>query len=285
MRMPRTMAALLKSEPNFEENMHSVLGLKPEIVSYWIAKSGGLVLESTNLCESSNGDFIVKFTYKLANQSVGKVRQNVNNKENPTKSHPISPDMPAKVKSAKKKSPSRRRRDRERFRKWLERKKEKRTQEVLNSATVSTPSPSRSPKTRPSPVMSPPEIPGPSQPPVGTDSDAANTLSDQVTPDQSEPEAPSKEPCKCKDCERFTIDQEPYADLKQQCEWALCDITAADMVLRNCTRCYMAAYCSREHQKEDWYIHKDVCNAEDGAHCRQETEDWRRWKAEAHHHQ
>ncbi len=59
--MPRKMAAqILKSEPNFEQNMHSVLGLKPEIVSYWTAKCGGLVLDSTNLCERSNGDFIVK---------------------------------------------------------------------------------------------------------------------------------------------------------------------------------------------------------------------------------
>ena len=149
----------------------------------------------------------------------------------------------------------------------------------------------------PSPVTPPPANPGPDQPAKATETVSPNSAEtapkpvESVAPESAVPEPASHEPtplpkaqCDCKDCARFTPDQEPYSGFKQQCEWAMCDITAAQMALKNCTRCYLAAYCCREHQRLDWSIHKDVCIAEDAAKIPQQIEEWRRWKAEAHHH-
>ncbi len=276
-------AALLNSEPDFDKNMLSILGLKPETVSYWTAKCGGLVLDSTNLCESSNGDFIVKFTYKLGkiqNQSVGKVRQNVNNNENTTKSQSVPPGKTTKV---KRKFSSRRKRDRERFRRWLEKKKERKIREALNTAIVSTP-PSSPKMSNPSPLenLGPPNA-EPPEPPVAS----VSTVTEPVIPDQPAEPAVTPDPAKphhCSDCERFKLDEEPYADMKYRCEFAICDKTASEVDLKTCTRCYRVAYCSKDHQREDWYLHKQVCSAEHGAEIRKTVEDWQRWKGEPHHH-
>ncbi len=269
------MAAHSILEQHFEKLIHQNLGLKPDFLDYWSAKCSHYVLDSSGLCEDSSG-FTITLSYKIANSG---------SSNSPNLNPQQATSEPENSPRKKKKSPSMKRWDKERFRTWLAKKKLKKTQKVLNTAIIEDTLPSDTQPASSSPTTTvtvpPPPTSGPLQSPVTP----TPVVSEPVAPAPSDPVTPVKEPCKCADCERFTLDEEPYADLKQNCEWALCDVTAGDMVLRNCTRCYLVAYCSREHQKEDWYLHKEVCCAEDGVKCRQEIEEWRRWKAEAHHHQ
>ncbi len=192
----------------------------------------------------------------------------------------------------KKKSPSRRKRDRDRFRKWLERKKIRKAQVLVNTATVSSPVASPVNTDSPSPARTSPPSPGPPEPVPNTTVSNATVASDPleseqpaVSPVPVTPVSPTTERCRCKNCQEFNVDEEPYADLKIQCEFTLCDLTSADTELKTCTRCSLVAYCSKEHQREDWRLHKQVCDAEDGIEIRKTIEEWRRWKAEPHHHQ
>ncbi len=273
------MAAHSILEQHFEKLTHQKLGLKPDFLDYWMTKCSHYVLDSSRLCEDSSG-FTITLSYKI---------ENFGNSNSPNLNSQQASSGCENSPKRKKKSPSTKKRDIERFRTWLANKKLKKTQKVLNTAIIEDTLPSDTQPASSSPTpMPPPPYQGPLQSPTSAPVPVTPEPADMdpVAPESAAPEpTPVKEPCKCADCERFTFDEEPYADFKQHCEWALCDVTAGDMVLRNCTRCYLVVYCSREHQKEDWYLHKEVCCAEDGVKCRQEIEEWQRWKAEAHHHQ
>ena len=43
-----------------------------------------------------------------------------------------------------------------------------------------------------------------------------------------------------------------------------CRICGKTEEIRRCGRCRVVGYCGKEHQKEDWEIHKKVCVSKDG---------------------
>ena len=239
---------LQKMDANFEnwKTLAENLGFTPDFLMFIKSKVGQQkLLCSTNFCEDFNGSVTITLEYKSPSKS-GK---------NSNAGKPLN---------KKHKTPSQRRRDRERFRKWLEKKKKRGKPDILNQAVISTP-----PKSSPEPAM-----------PV---SPTVSQTSQSPPPDPPDsPASPVRvsNPCYCA---RFDPDKEPFSDYKYFCGFPDCELNADRINLKTCTQCRMVAYCSREHQSGDWPNHKEICHPEEGEHVMERIDQWKQWKAGMHH--
>ncbi len=193
-------------------------------------------------------------------QSVGKKSE--------TKKNSNHHDQPPFGAGKKRKSPSHRRRDRERFRKFLENKKSaaklKTNSKQIPKSEEPVPTQCPAPVDVSIAVGEPPTVTvtSPLEPLVRP---AQNTSHD-TSSSQSDTSS-DEEPCTCENCEEFkdNCDKEPYSDLKDACEWILCRKLATETDLKTCTRCNMVAYCSKKCQARDWSVHKDYCKQVDAS--------------------
>ncbi len=168
----------------------------------------------------------------------------------------------------KKKAPSRIRRDRERFRAWIERRKQKpRNTSPVKNRTVSKephfvqctpPSNATIRVCRPQsvtignfPTVTRPPEPDPIVIPVQSDS----------------------HPCICELCSQFE-DVDPIRKYHQTCD--NCGKPASnEQPLKPCARCLSLAYCGKECQTLAWKSkHKQECTKEIGAQVRAVKEAW-----------
>ncbi len=260
------------------------LGCTPGFACYLTETVSGLELESQIIKEKAGGTVCIVLTYHV-----------VNNKENasglPLGRHLGSNATKSKpVPSAKKKSPSRRRRDRKRFHEFLERKKQRKINHVASSnnqesvslqesvsksSTAAVPS---SPVQRTPPIdthvtIEVPEsitvateiVPDPSAAVVPSPQSGPEepTTAQEISPERGpEPESPVKR-CICSVCRDF-VDTDPLLSYHATCDNCGTPNTA-DNPLKPCARCMFRAYCSKVCQKSAWKAHhKAACSVEGG---------------------
>ncbi len=272
------MAAHLNSQQHFGENKHDILGLKPDIVDYLTSKCRRYVLESSCLLENHCG---ITLTLKYITENSGK---NLNKEKNGAKP-PVS-------QLKKRKSPSRRKRDRERlisFRKRkLDLKNKRQTPNVPQcsppqdetitvpnhtSLTVLDPPAVTSPLVT---VLDPPSVTLPPQLP----SQVPKTPVDvPKSPNTVEPLTTSKATgvyCLCDVCNRFNTkgsDTDPISEQHVACN--KCGKLATFMEpLKPCSRCVICAYCSKDCQRAHWPDHKPHCKKETGVQARELRAKW-----------
>ncbi len=243
---------------NFEEwkTLATNLGLTPDLLKFLNSKVvNQKVLQSTNVLDNVDGSVTIALHFNSVSNS-SKISQHKGNFNFGTKTQ------------KRHKTPSQKRRDRARFRTWLEKKKEKRVQRALNTGIIITPPREQSPQHE-SPLPSP----GPSEP--------VNSADSPPPRDPSPP--PAADVSRYCYCKYFHADKEPFSEVKQVCGFERCDLTTEQVKLRACTRCLMVAYCSRDHQKQDWNLqHKDECDPYNGEAVMEEVRSWRQWKDGLH---
>ncbi len=205
-------------------------------------------------------------------------------------------------KSQKKKSPSRRRRDKARFHAFLERKRLSKARKahsaqppeekpcnppqvvpIIPSARIVTPAPD--PEVLPT---SPPELPpSPHSDSWITDSEGESPLVDispepvpkalsdlesqpNTSPTNAQPTVGS--PCNCLAC---SCPVEPFelADLYEECSVCFLSAEEAPNGLKPCARCLSSVYCSKKCQIQDWKEHKQMCTEEIGVRVRKAREE------------
>ena len=179
-------------------------------------------------------------------------------------------------KTKKKKSPSRQKRDRERFRKFLEKKRERKkgsfsarqsSEETLEATQLSRPVSDFSPHVQ----FSPPEdvtvaVPEPStvclssldtqsaaywcnpSPTVTLSGPAqmTDTLQTNVTPEETEVM------CECFACAKLRTIKDPRDGYYKACAYCKLPASEVENSLKPCSRCLYVAYCSRDCQSKDW---------------------------------
>ena len=229
------------------------LGLTPDLLKFLHSKVGNQnTLQSTNLVDNFDGSVTITLQFRPSSNKSSDSQNKENTKvgAKPLKKH---------------KTPSQRRRDHARFRKWLERKKERKVQNALNTGIVITPPKKQSPPPRPAtPTSDPSEPVNPTPDPPDDTAGSWAELSSY---------------CYCK---YFSANREPFSELKQVCALEGCDLTTDQVKLKACTRCLKVAYCSRGHQKQDWTEHKEECDPYDGEAVMEEVRSWRQWKDGLH---
>ncbi len=277
-------------------NLAKILGLSPEFATYLEQEVRGKRLES-KLIQESGQKLSITFTFGNKNQ-------------NQIDHDQLSRQTPTSQKKTKKKSPSRLRRDRERFKKYLERKKQHKQQlsrhkpELnLNSNLPQCPPPPDELVTTPcGPEFVLTTSPPPELPPASSD-DSWITVSDnspldrpsrpsELSPHSSSPacvpppspdtlgsdrqspttEIPSRNECICDLCLRFN-NTDPMKQYHLECGQCGTPATEAHP-LKPCSKCMMCAYCNKECQRKAWPIHKLGCDEAFGIKAREMRSTW-----------
>ncbi len=253
------------------------------------------VFKSSQIKLDRSGSFTITLEYSLTEDIVSKSgkRREIPQKGGKSGFCDFSATHPTRKHH---KTPSRRRRDRARFRAFLERKKQKKQQ---ISATNSVPQTSNSQPKEPMPqqgspsseesvtVSSPilhtvPTITTTSPPPElpsSSSDDSWITVSDD-TPLESptQPSATPAEPIPVPPQPQASVQhpypfktvQERFAELYTNC--GHCQLPSGDCLggLKPCSRCLCRAYCSKECQRNDWKQgHKQYCSEEQGDKVRE----------------
>ncbi len=257
----------------------------PEIIArgifleYVAEKINGKDLQSTCIQEKTGGRISVILTYQVPqhvsddhDKTHAVARRHVGNRSNFNVSSPYRLN---KSGSKKHKTPSRRKRDRERFHAFVERKKaRKRNQKSHDSAELCSPK-TVSRVTSPVPVsveVSPTatvthEEPAQVSPTVSVTPQEETAGAHETSTDSvSEPESPLTL-CICSVCKHFD-DTDPLLAYYETCDNCGTPNTE-DHPLKPCSRCRFRAYCTKECQKIAWRAHhKAVCTTELGEQAR-----------------
>ena len=167
-----------------------------------------------------------------------------------------------KTQKHKRKSPSRQRRDRERLRSFLERKKSKSND---NIRPVQCSPPVEISVT----VPDPPTVTLPSQPPsTAPRTPVVDFPVESITKYNSYA-------CVCEICKRFNVcDTDPISLQHKEC--GNCGKPGTLMEpLKPCSRCIICAYCSKKCQTVAWPKHKASCSKKTGDEAKELREKWR----------
>ena len=284
-------------------NLPKILGFTPEFNGYFEALIHGKDL--VNKCVKENGG-IITFTFTFSDQEKVKHDKHVHNGGktsknggNTTIKQHGSPD----TQKHKKKSPFRRRRDRARLHKFLEKKKHQRQLRSAQPESLTLPqcAPPREQSIQVShsqPLVlatsPPPELPTESsgddswitvsevELPAKDPSDPVAPLQESTKPVEPMPEPnqdiPSKpqansftqSPCRCPFCTPVVLTMNPD-ELYEECYYCHLSRCEAPNGLKPCSRCLSSAYCSKECQKHDWKKgdHKSMCSEQLGARVRE----------------
>ena len=227
------------------------------IVSRTIMEFDGKTLLSFTFCDKKPA----KFSRQQRNGGkTAKVSQN-------TKNQPASPTV-------KRKSPSRRKRDRERFRVFLAKKKQAK-QEARKVQDANPPVQCTPPSEVLDTVPEPPTVNLSPQPP----SQEARAPVEDSPESSTEPlttQKPAGAYCLCDVCNRFNTkgsDTDPITEQHTACN--KCGKPATFMEpLKPCSRCIICAYCSKDCQTADWSNHKQHCKKETGDQAKELRAKW-----------
>ncbi len=244
-----TFDSSIMMPPSFlaEENFAKNLGISLDLWKLLQARIEDKKLKASVVKETGSGSFSITLEYepcRTENISVnGGKRTIVGSRQTSSVSH-VKP-APTTF-SPKKKSPSRRRRDRERFRKFLEQKK-KRKQTAKSPQQPQDSQLSLNSNTPHQPTVTPPQ----SRRPL---SDTACKEVEQILSSPS-PEnfcGPFLEKhyddCACAACTSepsYDTMANVFCDLRNCCSWCgapPCDVAGG---LKKCTQCKCVAYCSK----------------------------------------
>ncbi len=241
------------------DNLNDILGFSPGFIKYLDELLSGMCLESKFIKDS--GMPHRKVTISLTFSVGGKTTIGGSRRRQPLAGKASSPETTRKPHTPKKKTPSRIRRDRERFRQFVEKKK-------LNKKSVSKP---RS--------QSKPDFPVQCQPPpdieISLPRPSSVTLASQTTVKlPPKPETAPPRTCVCDVCRTF-VDKLPFKEeLYRECH-NCGKPNSEDAPLKPCAKCLGRAYCSKECQREAWKgVHKGECDKTLGDQIRGVRESW-----------
>ncbi len=232
------------------------LQLTESFCGYVAEKVDGKLLANCSIKEGAGGSIFVGITYHVVGNKELSRRHLASGstskrKEATTKTqHSTQP----RTFNTKKKTPSRIRRDRERFRRFVDRK-------TLLKKSVSKPV---------SPVVQcppPPDI-------VITQSVTPPSLTLPKPPSVAPPSRPETvPPCNCDIC-RIFVDKLPFKDLYEVCD-SCGKPNTEELTLRPCAQCLSTAYCCRQCQREAWKSkHKPICDKDTGVKIKRARETW-----------
>ncbi len=249
---------ILKMAATFDftgTNLGEKLQLNREFCLFIASKIGERSLEESGFKLRQNGDLTVTLSYKLTKVNSTGHQRTTNSATSPSKSHCQINKHPV---SSKKKTPSRRRRDRERFRAFLERKKQRKSLQV--TTPVSDPVQCSPPNEVTVTVCDPPTVT------FGEPPTAPTPAEPTVTP-----------PCTCDVCSVFQ-DIMPFQEEYTACH--NCGKAATEeSPLKPCAQCLARAYCTRECQRQAWKAkHKRECDAKLGEQIRRARKTWNNCK-------
>ncbi len=286
-----------------EKKISDFLQISQEYCSLLALQLKNRQIGLSTITETRSGSLKITLEYhlivdKISNQKSPDSRHFGNDKHHASTSKARTP--------VKRKSPSRRKRDRERFRKFLERKREKKAGKTVSRDLPNTSIP---PPVQPSDLATASNATAPNQCPPPPDS-SVTPVSPSVPIDTSHPtaESPPSEvshslaigssdssDSDSPDSDSGSETQDSPADMQDVCNCGYCSPTIAEVInfdplnmfiqcsyceghvsqfprgLKQCSKCLSVAYCSRVCQSKDWKEggHKADCCEEKAALIRQ----------------
>ncbi len=286
-----------------DENFAKKLQLEcPNFCGFVMEKVNGKRLSTYVLKEKGDGTVSVILTYHVVKNKDQPLRRHLENKSSFTKNRSVSQKCDQTTAPIrKKKSPSRRRRDKARFREFLEKKRLLKNRKTdldakteispQNGVSISGPIAQCTP---PDDVEIPLEVPDtvtvtaqvPQEPAITPETDPV--IDRESAPAVSSPVSSPVQTCICSVCQPF-VDKDPLVGYYAACD--NCDApNTEEQPLKPCARCLFRAYCSKKCQKAAWRAHhKEFCTVEAGETAKllrstwnNSREIWLRHKLEPH---
>ena len=177
---------------------------------------------------------------------------------------------PPSTPPGKKKTPSQRRRDRERFRAWLVRRKSLQVQKTRNTSPDENKPVSSENYVQCSPPL---EATVRVAQPKSVTISGPTSVTAPSEPDLRAPVDLDCHKCICDLCSMFK-DIDPFQKYHQSCD-NCGKVATKEQPLKPCARCLACAYCGKECQTSAWKAkHKAECSKEIGEQVRAAKESW-----------